>query len=102
VPARELGVGRGRTILTLGVASVVLCTLGAVLPSLGLLIGFPMALISWSMANSDLQAMAKGEIDPKHRGVILTGRTLGVAATGLAAVLLALVLGGLLFSVSGP
>jgi len=80
---------------------MVFCVLGIVLPSLALLIGLPTALITWLMANRDLRAIVGGEIDANRQDMIRMGRALSVMASALAAVLLVLVVGSLLLSVTG-
>jgi flagellar basal body-associated protein FliL len=60
--------GRGATILTLGILSVVL---------LGLIVGIP----AWVMGNKDLRKIKAGTIDAKQRGLTVAGMILGIIGT---------------------
>jgi hypothetical protein len=52
--------------LLLGIVSVACCNLLGIAP--------------WVMANSDLAAMDRGEMDPSGRGLTQAGRVLGIIA----------------------
>ena len=57
---------RGALLLILGIVSILCCNLLGIAP--------------WVMANSDLAAMDRGEIDPSGRGLTQAGRVLGIIA----------------------
>ena len=62
---------RGALLLILGIVSLVI-------PCCNLL-----GIVPWVMANSDLAAMDRGEMDPSGRGLTQAGRVLGIIAIGL-------------------
>ena len=58
---------RGGTILTLGILSLVVCSL--------------MGPIAWSMGNGELARIDAGQVDPTSRGNAQAGRICGMIAT---------------------
>ena len=68
---------RGVLILVLGIVSIVFCQFLGIFP--------------WMMANGDLDAMDRKEMDPEGRGLTQAGKICGMVAIGMLA--LSLVLG---------
>lgn len=60
-------VPRGSTILTLGILSLVLCSL--------------MGPVAWSMGNEELRRIDAGAVDPATRGSASAGRICGMIAS---------------------
>ena len=77
---------RGGTILTLGILSLVLCSV--------------MGPVAWSMGNEELRRIDAGHVDPLTRGSVAAGRVCGMIATILMAVSL-VVVGGILATAAG-
>ncbi len=70
---------RGALILTLGNLSMIvgglsLCTFG-----IGAAVSVPLGILTWLMANRDLERMGDGRMDPLGRSQTQTGRTGAVA-----------------------
>jgi len=68
---------RGSVILAFGILGLLVCQL--------------FGLAAWIMADSDLQEMNRGYMDPSGRDLTKTGRILGMVATGLMVVSLIIV-----------
>ena len=68
---------RGSVILAFGILGLLVCQL--------------FGLAAWIMADSDLQEMDRGYMDPSGRDLTKTGRILGMVATGLMVVSLIIV-----------
>jgi len=68
---------RGSVILAFGILGLLVCQL--------------FGLAAWIMADSDLQQMNRGYMDPSGRDLTKTGRILGMVATGLMVVSLIIV-----------
>ena len=71
---------RGTVILVLGILGLVMCG--------------PIGIIAWIMGKSDLDAMRRGVMDPSGQGMTNAGYILGIIATvltllGVAVVILA-------------
>lgn len=74
---------RGSTILTLGILSLVLCSL--------------MGPVAWSMGNEELRRIDQGQTDPGSRSNASAGRICGIISTilmivGFVAVMLGMIL----------
>jgi len=61
--------GRGSTILTLGILSLVVCTV--------------MGPIAWAMGNEELRRIDSGQTSPDGRGNVTAGRICGIVASVL-------------------
>ena len=61
--------GRGSTILTLGILSLVVCTV--------------MGPIAWAMGNEELRRIDSGQTSPDGRGNVTAGRICGIIASVL-------------------
>jgi len=68
---------RGSVILAFGILGLLVCQL--------------FGLAAWIMADSDLQEMNRGYMDPSGRDLTKTGRILGMVGTGLMVVSLIIV-----------
>ncbi len=75
---------RGTLILVLGILSLVCCGIFTAIPA-------------WIMGNSDLQAMARGEMDPSGEGMTKAGKIMGIIGVAFFCLWLVFVLffGGL-------
>ncbi len=60
---------RGGTVLTLGILSLVVCTV--------------MGPIAWSMGNEELRRIDSGETSPEGRGSVTAGRVCGIISSVL-------------------
>lgn len=60
---------RGSTVLVLGILSLVICA--------------PLGIFAWVMGNGDLAKMRDGTMDPSGAGITNAGRILGIIATVL-------------------
>ena len=69
---------RGSTILVYGILGIVLCQL--------------LGIAAWRMGNDDLRDMDLGQMDPSGRDLTKAGRTLGIVATVILIVQLAIML----------
>jgi hypothetical protein len=58
---------RAGTVLTLGILSLVVCTI--------------LGPIAWSMGNEEMRRMDAGETDPSQRGSVNAGRICGIIGT---------------------
>jgi hypothetical protein len=76
---------RGRLVYQLGVASLVAGCL-SLCPTFGLgaLVGLPLGVVVWVMANRDLALMGTGMMDPVGRPLTDTGRTYAIAGVLLS------------------
>lgn len=70
---------RSGTILTLGILSLVLCSL--------------LGPVAWSMGTEELRRIDSGHVDPMTRGSVSAGRICGIVATCLMIVSVVLVVG---------
>ncbi len=76
---RDAAPHRGALIVSLGnvsmiVGALTLCTFG-----LGACFSIPMGILTWIMANHDLEQMRDGRIDPRGKAQTETGRTGAIA-----------------------
>ena len=69
---------RGSVIIAFGILGLVICQL--------------FGIAAWLMANSDLEEMSRGYMDPSGRDLTNTGRVLGMVSTGLLVTSLIIVL----------
>lgn len=67
---------RGSSVLVYGILGLVLCQI--------------LGIAAWRMGNDDLREMDLGRMDPSGRDLTKAGRTLGMAATIILIVQLAL------------
>jgi hypothetical protein len=79
-PRAAIEVGRGATILTLGILSIVL---------LGPILGIP----AWIMGSRDGKKIKAGLIDAKQRGMTQAGMVLGMVGTFLGILALVAIVG---------
>ena len=88
---------RGVLILAVGIGGLLL----SLTP--GVLIGFPMAIVAWAMAGSELRSIEAGYVDPRGRGFVVAGKVCGILAVGLVLFfVLAMLVGLAVFWFSGP
>lgn len=69
---------RGPTILVLGILGITVC--------------FPLGIIAWVMANTDLAQMRCGLMDPSGRGLTQAGQVLGIVSVAIVLIPVAIVL----------
>ncbi len=69
MPTANMSPHRGVAILVLGILGLVICVI--------------CGIIAWVMANSDLQAMARGEMDPMGEGLTKAGKICGIISVVL-------------------
>jgi len=75
---------RGATILAFGILGLVVCQLFGV--------------AAWVMGNEDLTAMDRGYMDPSGRDLTKAGRILGIVATTITLIWIAIVVVVFLFA----
>jgi hypothetical protein len=75
---------RGVLILILGILGIVCC--------------FICGIVAWVMGNTDLQAMAAGQMDPAGEGMTKAGKICGMVGVGLA--VLTILIYGAIFAVA--
>jgi hypothetical protein len=63
--------GRGSTVLTLGILSLVLCSV--------------LGPVAWAMGAEELKRIDDGHVDPLTRGTVQTGRICGICGTAVLA-----------------
>lgn len=76
LPGSHLKPHRGTMILVFGVIGLVVCQ--------------PFGIVAWLMGNSDLREMRAGRMDPEGKDQTNAGRILGIVATVLLLIQLAL------------
>jgi hypothetical protein len=74
----------GSLVLILGILGLVLC--------------FGFGIAAWVIANSDLAAMARGEMDESGAGMTRAGKVCGIVSVCLAALGIVIVLCAMLFA----
>ncbi len=82
VPGAALPPHRGTMILVLGILGIVVCVI--------------CGIIAWVMGNTDLKAMAAGQMDPMGEGITRAGKICGIISVVLNVIGIAI---GVLFLV---
>jgi hypothetical protein len=76
LPLRRDGVPhRGKLIARMGNVCLIFGGLSLCIAGLGAIVCFPLGIVTWVMANNDLEQMRTGVMDPRGRQETETGRT---------------------------
>ncbi|MEM7305925.1 MAG: hypothetical protein AAF682_04610 [Planctomycetota bacterium] len=82
----ELDPHRGGAVLALGAGGLVLHAFGLACCPIFSAISIPLGAAAWVMANQDLAAMQRGDMDPSGEPQISAGKVMGIIAIGIGVV----------------
>jgi Na+/proline symporter len=77
---------RGPLILSLGNISMIVGGLSLCFLGIGAVLSVPLGILTWLMANRDLELMREGRMDPRGKSQTETGRTGAVAGVILGVI----------------